>query len=111
MQTPVAFDPWVTSGDRVLVRALYLARRLDTRGSARARRAVSHFVVRRIGAGLAVLFPYGVVVTIALSPHEEKELLDALRPSLDEPFATPVIDDVEVRTSGGRPEGLDEEGD
>lgn len=112
MQAPVASEPWVTSDDRVLVRAVYLARRLDTRGSSRARRAVSHFIVRHMGEGLAVLFPYGVVVTVALTEREERELVDALRPSLDEPFATPVIDDVAVCTAAeGRVEGLDEEGD
>lgn len=111
MQAPAApVDPWVAKDERVLVRALYLARRLDTRGSTRARRPVSHFVVRRVGEGLAVLFPYGVVVTVALAEHEERELVEGLRPSLDEPFAMPVIDDLSVCTGRNRTEGLDEEG-
>lgn len=110
MQSP-AFDPWVTTGDRLMVRALYVARRLDTRGSLRARRAVSHFVVRRAGEGLAVLFPYGVVVTVALTGDDEKVLLEALHPSLEEPFATPVVDDIEVCAAKDRTEGLGEKGE
>lgn len=104
-------DGWVAKGDEVRVRARYLGRRLDTRGSARARRAVSHAAVRRIGDGLAVLFPYGVVVTVALTDAEENAVLQSLRASLDEPFATPVIDDVTARAATYRAEGLDEEGD
>ena len=107
-----AVESWVPRGDRVLVRASYLARRLDTRGSARARRHVSHFVVRPEGEGLAVLFPFGVVVTIDLSETVEAALIEKLRPNLDEPFATPVVDDVEVHLAKGEhTEGLDEEGD
>lgn len=106
-----AVEPWVAKTKRVSVKARYLGRRLDTRGSARARRAVSHPAVRRAGEGLAVLFPYGVVVTVALSEEEEDALFESLRGSLDEPFATPVIDDVIVCTAGDRTEGLDEHGD
>jgi len=111
MQQGPAFDPWVTTGDRLMVRALYVGRRLDTRGSARARRAVSHFVVRRVGEGLVVLFPYGVAVTIAITDSEEKALLESLASSLEEPFATPVVDDVEVCAAKDRTEGLGEKGE
>lgn len=107
----VLVEPWVASTDRVLVRARYLGRRLDTRGSARARRAVSHPAVRRLGQGIAVLFPYGVVVTAGLSDEDEHALLDSLRSSLDEPFATPVADDVCACTGQSGAEGLGENGD
>ncbi len=104
-------EPWVAAGDEVRVRARYLGRRLDTRGSPRARRAVSHPAVRRIGEGLAVLFPYGVIVTVGLSDAEENALLSSLRANLEEPFATPVTDDVVVRTASHGLEGCDDEGD
>lgn len=104
-------DPWTTGETRVEVRALYLGRRLDTRGSARARRAVSHPLMRHVGKGLVVLFPYGVVVTVALTEDEATEVVETLRESVEEPFATPVVDDVDVCVAQGRNEGLDEEGD
>ncbi len=106
-----ALEPWVAKSGRVALKARYLGRRLDTRGSARARRAVSHPASRRVGDGLAVLFPYGVVVTIGLSEAEQDALTESLRPVLDEPFATPVIDDVSVCAATQRTEGLDEHGD
>jgi uncharacterized Rmd1/YagE family protein len=104
-------EPWIAKCPRVAVKARYLGRRLDTRGSARARRAVSHAVVRRVGEGLAVLFPYGVVVSVGLSEAEDDALLTSLRGSLDEPFASPVVDDVFVSNADNRTEGLDEDGD
>jgi required for meiotic nuclear division protein 1 len=104
-------EQWVPKSDRVVVRARFVARRIDTRGSSRARRPVSHFVVRRVGDGLAVLFPYGVVATIGLAESEENELLESLKSALEEPFAVHVVDDVAVRAARDRTEGLDEEGD
>lgn len=106
-----AVEPWVAKTERVVVEARYLGRRLDTRGSARARRAVSHPAVRRIGDGLAVLFPYGVVVSVGLPRAEQNALVESLRGSLEEPFATASSDDVIVCTAEGRTEGLDEDGD
>jgi uncharacterized Rmd1/YagE family protein len=108
---PSPATPWTAPADRLTVRATYLARRLDTRATARARRSARHPVVRRVGEGLAVLFPYGVVVTVGLGPVEEAELFAALAPHLTEPLDSPVTDEVVVSRREGRfTEGLDEEG-
>jgi uncharacterized Rmd1/YagE family protein len=104
-------EPWVARGNEVRVRARYLGRRLDTRGSPRARRAVSHPATRRIGDGLAILFPYGVAVTVGLTDAEENVLVASLRASLEEPFASPVTDDVSVRSPSVGLEGFDDVGD
>lgn len=111
MQAAAPIEPWISPGHQLRARARYLARRLDTRGSPRARRAVSHPAVRRVGEGLAVLFPYGVVVTIGLTDAEENALLSSLRANVEEPFATPVTDDVIVRSAARGGEGCDDEGD
>jgi len=107
-----ATTPWVAPADRLTVRATYLSRQLDTRATARARRSARHPVVRRIRDGLAVLFPYGVVVTAGLGPAEEAELFGALQPHLTEPLDVPSSDEVVVGRREGRfAEGLDEEGE
>lgn len=112
MQAPASIvEPWVARGDELLIRARYIARRIDTRGSSRARRAVSHSVVRRVADGLAVLFPFGVVVTVGLSEKEESDLLASLATTVEEPFASPAQDDVTVLSATDRSEGLDEHGD
>jgi uncharacterized Rmd1/YagE family protein len=104
-------EPWSKSRGPLIIRARYVARRLDTRGSAKARRPVSHLVTRRVGDGLAVLFPFGVVVSAALTEEGESELLGSLATSFDDPFASPAQDDVTVSLAGDRSEGLDEQGD
>lgn len=97
--------------DRLTVRATYLARRLDTRATVRARRSARHPVVQRFRDGLVVLFPYGVVVTAGLEPEEEQELFASLQPHLIESLETPVTDEVVVGDAPERAaEGLDEEG-
>lgn len=111
MNAPAPAEPWVAKSDRVVLRARYLGRRLDTRGSMRARRAMSHLAVRRVGHGFAVLFPFGVVVTADLTDDEERELVESLRASVDEPLATPIVDDVTVHAAADRTEGLDDQGD
>lgn len=108
---PSPARPWTAPADRLTVRATYLAHRLDTRASARARRSARHPVVRRAGEGLAVLFPYGVVVTAGLAPGDEAQLLSGLEAHLTEPLQDPVTDEVVVGLGEGRfAEGLDEAG-
>ncbi len=51
-------------------------------------------MTRRLGRGLAVLFPYRVVVTVGLTTLEEETLVESLRASLDEPSGAPAADDV-----------------
>jgi uncharacterized Rmd1/YagE family protein len=111
MNAPGPTDPWVAKRDHIVLRARYLGRRLDTRGSIRARRAISHLAVRRIGEGLAVLFPFGVVVTAGMTEAEESELITSLRANVDEPLSEPIVDDVTVHAAADRSEGLDEQGD
>jgi len=107
---PAPPEPWFAPGDRVLTRALYLGRRLDLRTGGR-RRPVTQPNTRRVGDGLAILFPFGAVVTVGLTEAEERELLDELKEKVVD-AVEPVVDQVLVRALPGRhTEGLDEDGD
>lgn len=112
MQATARSASWTAPRDALTVRATYVARRLDTRASAKARPSARHPVVRPIADGLAVLFPYGVVVTVGLDAVGEAELLAGLHGHLGDPLEAPVTDDVRVRLAGdATTEGLDERGD
>ncbi len=102
-------EPWRAQKGAIEVHARYLGRRLDTRDSPRARRTMGHPLRRRIGEGLALLFPYGVVVAIDLTAAEEHALLQSLEVCLEDPFSTPVSDEVTAHVGLGA-EGLDDEG-
>ncbi len=108
---PAPPEPWFAKGEQVHTRALYLGRRLDLRSGGR-RRPVTQPVTRRVGEGLAILFPFGAVVTVGLTDLEEQTLLTELRDKVVEPATDRIHDGVLVRALPGRhTEGLDEDGD
>src|SRR5712691_2453518 len=85
MPDPTPLSPPVT---RCTARALLLGERIDTAGLERSDVISTVPLAFRVGsAGYAVLFRYGVVVLIGLSPIEEDEVLRGIRPRVTSPAA------------------------
>jgi hypothetical protein len=55
--------------------------------------------------GIAVLFRYGAVVLFDVAPLEEDEFLRQLRPLVQQPYAAPEIESLEIRIDASRPGG------
>ena len=73
---------------RYTARALLLGERIDTAGLERSDVISTAPLAFRVGsAGFAVLFRYGSVVLVGLSPIEEDELLRGIRPRVAGPTA------------------------
>jgi uncharacterized Rmd1/YagE family protein len=82
-QTPLAPPP-----TRCTARALLLGERIDTAGLERSDVISTAPLAFRVGSfGYAVLFRYGGVVLIGLSPIEEDEVLRGIRPRVTGPAA------------------------
>jgi uncharacterized Rmd1/YagE family protein len=73
---------------RCTARALLLGERIDTAGLERSDVISTSPLAFRVGAsGFAVLFRYGVVVLVGLSPIEEDEVLRGIGPRAISPYA------------------------
>ena len=72
---------------RMTARAFLLGERLDTANLERSDIIATNPLAFRVGSGYAVLFRYGIVVLIGLSPVQEDELLRGVRPRVVAPFA------------------------
>ena len=79
-------------GRDVVVEAVYLARRIDTRQLEAHRLASTPLVVEAGREGLCVLFRYGVVVFIHVTPVEQAAFRSEIDPLLRERFEDPVSD-------------------
>ena len=80
------------AGRDIVVEAVYLAQRIDTRQLEGRRLGTTPLVIEAGAEGLCVLFRYGVVVFINVTPTEEASHRSALAPLLKERFDTPVRD-------------------
>jgi uncharacterized Rmd1/YagE family protein len=67
-------------------RALLLGERIDTAGLERSDVISTSPLALRAAAGYAVLFRYGVVVLVGLSPIEEDEVLRGIKPRVIGPY-------------------------
>jgi required for meiotic nuclear division protein 1 len=95
----------VASGT-IMLRAVLLGQRLDTKGLERQDTIALMPVTQRVGEkGVAFLFRYGVVVLVGSSSAEESAFLESLRFRVTEPLATPEIDQVSILV---KPEGEDQ---
>src|SRR5215470_10622562 len=75
---------------QITARALLLGERIDLAGLERSDVISTIPLAFRVGQnGYAVLFRYGAVVLIGLSPVEEDELIRALQPRVTGAFARP----------------------
>ncbi|HZP78480.1 MAG TPA: RMD1 family protein [Pseudolabrys sp.] len=72
---------------RVTARALLLGDRLDTAMLERSDVISTAPLAFRVDTGYAVLFRYGIVVLVGLSPIQEDEILRGLRPRVIAPYA------------------------
>src|ERR1700730_9052490 len=73
---------------RCTARAMLLGERIDTAGLERSDVISTSPLAFRVGAaGFAVLFRYGVVVLVGLSPIEEDEVLRGIRGRASSPYA------------------------
>jgi uncharacterized Rmd1/YagE family protein len=80
-------------GRDIVVEAVYLAQRIDTRQLEGHHRLASTPLVVEAGRdGVCVLFRYGVAVFFNLDPVEQASYCKALEPLLRETFETPVSD-------------------
>jgi uncharacterized Rmd1/YagE family protein len=80
--TPLPLSP-----TRSTARALLLGERIDTAGLERSDVISTTPLAFRVGSGgYAVLFRYGVIVLLGLSPIEEDEVLRGIRPRLTGPY-------------------------
>jgi uncharacterized Rmd1/YagE family protein len=81
----------------IVLRALLLGQRLETRGLEHQDTIALMPLTLRIGReGIAFLFRYGVVVFVGLSAAEEDALLGSLRPRITEALTTPEVDQVSI---------------
>jgi uncharacterized Rmd1/YagE family protein len=81
---------------RRTARALLLGERIDTAGLERSDVISTTPLAFRVGAdGFAILFRYGVVVLVGLSPLEEDEVLRGIRPRVTAPLGK-IEDEVTV---------------
>lgn len=87
VETSRSSTPVTRSPTRITARTLHLGERIDTAGLERSDVIAAVPLAFRVGsAGHAVLFRYGVVVLIGLSPFEEDEVIRNLRPRIASPF-------------------------
>lgn len=82
----------------IKVRAFFLAQRINLR-NLEAMKPVSTLPLTFAapGGGYMVLFRYGAAVFFETSEGEEKSLLELIKPALDQPFQSPVSDELEIR--------------
>jgi uncharacterized Rmd1/YagE family protein len=88
---------------QVTVRALLLGERIDVAGLERSDVISTTPLAFRVGQnGYAVVFRYGAVVLVGLSPIEEDELIRGLRPRVTGAFAHPEDESVVIEIAPDR---------
>lgn len=81
-------SPTSAPSQRVNARTFHLGERLDTAGLERSDLISTTPLAFRVHAGCAVLFRYGVVILIGLTPIQEDEILRSIKPRVGGPFPT-----------------------
>jgi uncharacterized Rmd1/YagE family protein len=93
------------------VEAWFIGERLDLRDLERGDSlAISPLTIRAGERGLAMLFRYGAVVLIDLSPLEQAAFLKTLAPFVTGPFANPESESVTIAAAADGSERFDTEG-
>ncbi|AFZ42347.1 protein of unknown function DUF155 [Halothece sp. PCC 7418] len=85
--------------DTIKTQALFIGEAIDCRSLEKDYDCIATlpFVVKVGAAGVAVLFPYGVVVLFGLSQAEETDFLKKLTAYVSEPFPNPEMESVEIK--------------
>lgn len=110
MSTEAIDGKWAgTGGELRPVHASLVGERLNPRAFGRARRLqVATYVVPLGDDALALLFRYGVVVTVGASEAERKAFLAELATVVHEPYETPIEDTAYVRIDPAREDHVGE---
>jgi uncharacterized Rmd1/YagE family protein len=88
-------------------RAILVGERIDLRLLSAADRLATDPVAIAAGAnGIAVLFRYGAIVLFNVAPLEEADLLRQLQPLVQQPYATPELESLEIRIDASTREGM-----
>lgn len=88
-------------GKDVQVHGVYVAQRIDVLRFEGLELGTTPLVVEAGDGGLAVIFRYGVVVFVGLSPVEQASFLTSLEPLAREPLSEPISDTLTVRVQEG----------
>ena len=101
-------NPLAQSGKTVFrARALLLGDRIDLRRLPSAERlATDPFTITAGASGVAVLFRYGAAVLFNVSPDEEAELLRSWSGAVEQAYAAPETESLEIRIDPSAREGL-----
>jgi uncharacterized Rmd1/YagE family protein len=92
-------------------KAWFLGTRIDIREMGRSGSAAAGPVTMLIGSrGYSLIFRFGVVVLLGLSDAEEREVLESLSVSVQNPFNQPESDEVELTVDPSLPERLGVDG-
>jgi uncharacterized Rmd1/YagE family protein len=93
-------------------RAWFLGTRIDIRDLGRGGGTAGGgpLAMRAGTRGHGLIFRFGVVVLLGLTPAEEKDVLDNLAGAIQNPFAQPESDEVEIVIDPERPERLGPDG-
>jgi uncharacterized Rmd1/YagE family protein len=92
-------------------RAWFLGTRIDVRDLGRGGTLAFGPVTMLVGArGYSLIFRFGVVVLVGLSPAEEKDILQSLAGAIQNPFAQPEQEEVDILIDPDRPERLGTDG-
>jgi uncharacterized Rmd1/YagE family protein len=95
--------------DQIVVRALFVGKRLELREFERSNRMASNPLVVTAGSdGCAALFRYGVVVLFGLTSVEEVAFLDNIKPFVTSPIEEFESEQLDVRVEMERSEGVEE---
>ncbi len=88
-------------------RALLVGERIDLRSLSTSDRLATDPVAIAAGAnGVAVVFRYGAVVLFNVAPLEEADLLRQLRPLVQQPYASPETESLDIHIDPGTREGM-----
>ena len=88
-------------------RAILVGERIDLRSLSTSDRLATDPVAIAAGAtGLAVLFRYGAAVLFNVAPLEEANLLRQLQPLVQQPFASPETESLEIHIDAATREGM-----
>ena len=97
--------------DRSRIRARFVGNRLNLRQLEAGKPLAVHPLAVRVGErGYAVLFRFGAVALVDVSPVEEAAFYDSLAPFVTEPEARPEIEELEIEIRPEGPERVDENG-
>ena len=104
-----AMNPFlVADTSKFRARAMLLGDRIDPRSLGAVERLATDPLVVRAGAnGIAAILRYGAVVLFNVGPLEEGELVRQLQPLVQQPYAVPEIESLDIEIDSNAREGME----